>query len=262
MQGKFFRLAALLILSVLPLSAGQIVEDFTKTDIDGVTTSLYDELAQGKAVMLDFFSIQCHICKEKTQYINAIQKDYGARLSVWKISVNGHDREPPEKIHRFNGWYNSQVRAFSNGVDEFAYFRGLLNYGWGTPTYFLILPDRTLAWGQRGFSDAGLRSQLNAAGLAPTDVALQELRLTDFALAPNPAADRSMLRFSLLESSSVRVNLYDAMGRQLKQLFNGYAVAGTEYAVGVATSALPEGIYFLELLTDKARTTRRVMVLR
>ena len=43
---------------------GSTVADFTVTDIEGDVHNLYDLTAQGKYVLLDFFTLWCAPCQE------------------------------------------------------------------------------------------------------------------------------------------------------------------------------------------------------
>jgi FlgD Ig-like domain len=96
-------------------------------------------------------------------------------------------------------------------------------------------------------------------GALPRDLALAAPR-------PNPAAGATTLRYALPRSAAVRLAIYDAAGRRVRELAAGGREAG-EHAVvwdlrdgeGAAVSA---GLYFARLEADGATRVRRVAVTR
>jgi thiol-disulfide isomerase/thioredoxin len=63
--------------------------DFTLADIDGNVVNLYDELANGKTIILDFFSTSCGGCALAAPIIDSIYRQFGSgteNLLVWGIA--------------------------------------------------------------------------------------------------------------------------------------------------------------------------------
>lgn len=78
---------------------------------------------------------------------------------------------------------------------------------------------------------------------------------------PNPARDRTTVRFGLPADGPVRLTIYDALGRRVADLADGPHAAGWHTAM-LATDGLPSGIYVLRLDAADRRLTQRLTVAR
>jgi len=75
----------------------------------------------------------------------------------------------------------------------------------------------------------------------------QELRAElNLAIAPNPASDEAFITYDLLESRSVSIDLYDMVGRKIRQIQSNSRLIGNQ-TVQLPTSSLPSGLYFIRL---------------
>lgn len=123
-----------------PLFSGAQITapDFTLTDINGVLRNLYNELNDGKTVVLDFFSIYCGTCITNTPALENIWQNYGYSgdsLWVWGIeSFGSHDTS----VQTFQNNYGSTFPLFSTANDDIVIYEYNITY---TPQYFVICPD-------------------------------------------------------------------------------------------------------------------------
>ncbi|GAH14981.1 unnamed protein product, partial [marine sediment metagenome] len=78
---------------------------------------------------------------------------------------------------------------------------------------------------------------------------------------PNPIIRYGCVSFSLLQSGSVSIKLYNTVGQLVKEIFNGHKPAGN-YTIDLSTNGLSQGTYFLVLETSKGKTSRSLVVLR
>ena len=85
----------------------------------------------------------------------------------------------------------------------------------------------------------------------------------DFSLAamPNPFGTTSRVRFELDQPASVRLAVYDLLGREVARLADGPMGAGTHEAT-VSAAGLASGVYLVRLVADGAATTARITVQR
>lgn len=80
--------------------------------------------------------------------------------------------------------------------------------------------------------------------------------------APNPATDRTQVRFTLDRSADVTVEVFDVLGRLVQTIDGGIQIAGTR-AITVDTAGLSTGAYIYRVrLDDGAAVTGRMMVVR
>ena len=79
--------------------------------------------------------------------------------------------------------------------------------------------------------------------------------------APNPAVDRTIVRYGLPTSGHVTMVVYDALGREIVRSVDEYKEAGF-HSVTVVTSNLPAGVYFYSLTVDNFRETRSMVVFK
>lgn len=75
------------------------------------------------------------------------------------------------------------------------------------------------------------------------------------AASPNPASSSVTLRYEVPEAGSVRVVVYDALGREVAVLVGGSVPAGRHEAVFDA-GGLPSGLYLVRMTAEGFRQTR------
>jgi hypothetical protein len=98
-----------------------------------------------------------------------------------------------------------------------------------------------------------LQDAINTAIVATTTGIIQELeafgKVTFF---PNPAYDSSSLSFLLDQPSDITVEIYDPAGKKFAETsYPGLSVG--EHSIGISTTGLINGIYFIKL-TDGVRS--------
>jgi len=76
---------------------------------------------------------------------------------------------------------------------------------------------------------------------------------------PHPVQARATLRYELTESGSVRIELYDLLGRRVQTLLDGKQPAG-RHETTVDASGLPSGVYFYRLTAGGQVKTQRLTV--
>lgn len=83
----------------------------------------------------------------------------------------------------------------------------------------------------------------------PTSVEEQPLNTFPLSTTPNPASAQSLITFTLLKESAVRLSLFDATGREVLKLFSGEGSFGENH-FSWNTENLPQGVYFIRLEAD------------
>ncbi|MEI7484832.1 MAG: T9SS type A sorting domain-containing protein [Ignavibacteriota bacterium] len=75
---------------------------------------------------------------------------------------------------------------------------------------------------------------------------------------PNPFNPSTTISFTLREGSSVKLTVYDRLGREVKTLLDENKAAGT-HTVEFNASGLPSGIYFYRIKTDSKTEVRKMI---
>ena len=82
------------------------------------------------------------------------------------------------------------------------------------------------------------------------------------AARPNPFTPQTTVRFRVKAEETVRVSLHDALGRHLRDLFNGPVSANRYESVQINGSGLPTGTYVVVLQGETARASTRIVLVR
>ena len=132
-----------------------------------------------------------------------------------------------------------------------AFFRTVTYVGAFAPAPGAVWADDWTALDQMGYL-AGLATPI--AGGPAADA-------LDLTVGPNPTRGDATVRFVLAEAQTVRLALYDALGRQVAVVADGAFAAGPATA-RVETRTLPAGVYVLRLEGEGVAASRRLSVVR
>ncbi|MCX6243981.1 MAG: Omp28-related outer membrane protein [Bacteroidetes bacterium] len=78
---------------------------------------------------------------------------------------------------------------------------------------------------------------------------------------PNPAADQTVISFSLPASDRISLDLYDVNGRMISHISDGVYPAGTSN-VTVSISGFNAGVYYYTLQSSTGKLTRKMIVVK
>ncbi len=92
-------------------------------------------------------------------------------------------------------------------------------------------------------------------GAAPTGFTLEDAY-------PNPFDNTTTLRFAVEAAQRVTLTLYDALGREVRTLYEGTPPAGVTQSVVMDGSNLPSGVYTVRLESDAFSGSTRVVLLK
>jgi len=152
----FKKLSSYLLCTVfiaLQVGYSQTVQDFTVTDTDGVTHSLYaDYLDEGKTVVIKIFWAGCPPC-------NAIAKDVQALYVKWGegagdvefIELGDKSFEGDQNVKDYKARHGITFVSVSpdgNSIEALEQF----NYS-GTPTFIVAAPDRSMIFDPVGIDE-------------------------------------------------------------------------------------------------------------
>lgn len=91
------------------------------------------------------------------------------------------------------------------------------------------------------------------------------LTAEDFHLSqnyPNPFNPSTKIQFAVRQSEFVSLKVYNALGQEVKTLFNGIAEANTLHKVEFDGSSLPSGVYFYSLKTKDRHEVKKLSLMK
>lgn len=97
------------------------------------------------------------------------------------------------------------------------------------------------------------------AGQLPTSLNDREVARLQLSVFPNPSAGDLNVAFTLARSASVSIDLLDATGRLVQQLFQGQ-LSGGEQQLPLAAGRQPGGLYFLRINDGTGTGVKPVML--
>jgi Secretion system C-terminal sorting domain len=107
------------------------------------------------------------------------------------------------------------------------------------------------------------RAQLDTNQILPlTSVVNASHLLSGISLQPsypNPASNSTIINFSLNQPTSVKLTLYDVLGREVQTLYDGMAQAG-QTSVPLNASLLQNGAYECVLSTPPTSVSQSIIV--
>lgn len=241
-------------------NVGDVVNDFTVTDTDGIEHNLYTITAQGKYVYLDFFFDICGPCQINQPAFNEFYDKYGCNTGdVYGLSINdGTDNNQEVEAYKdaFGGPWAHPPAASSEGNSAAV----TTDFGVGAfPTFVLIGPGNILLekdiW--EGSVSVALFESTFPSGFEPpvaycTPLGVGENELAvNFQLFPNPS-DGSGITIELNQAiEDAVVTIYSVLGQMVyqetysenniqinQQLTSGSYLVQVRTEIGVATNQL------------------------
>ena len=238
---------------------GDIVNDFTVTDTDGVVHNLYDITASGKYVFLDFFFDTCGPCQQTQTYYNELHDKYGCNEGeIFVISINDGSDNDQEVIafeNTYGGPWNHAPAVSSEGgsaaVD--ADF-GVSAY----PTYCLIGPDNAMI--NRDIWPVADVTTFEAAfpvGLNPQPMScslgINDNEAFSFSVYPNPSNGSSINVRLNNSTSNSEVKIYSMLGK----LVHSSVMNSTEATISTNLSA---GTYIVSISNEEGIANTSLIV--
>lgn len=251
----FFLQLILLSISTLlaQLPANALAADFTVTDLNGNTHTLYDYLNQGKTVYIDFSASYCPSCwgYHNTHALKNLYEQHGpngtASQDIMVLFVEIYAPSTDDNIKGIGGntqgdWTAGTPYPISNPVGQalidIKNFYAVNYY----PMIYAICPDKT----------ANLIGTLSAENLyahvatCAAATAIETDLAANISLFPNPSEGVFTLEISDF-SENIGIEIFNSLGEKVhKNLL-------TESKTEISLAHLSKGIYYL-CLSDGRKT--------
>jgi hypothetical protein len=263
---KKYRNISLLLLPFLfaRLSAQTTPIDFNRQDCNGVQRHLFADLDSGKAVIIEFFMINCAPCPAAGIKLEAMKANllsqYPGKVISYAIAYNNTYTQAQVK-----NWVNSNgfsMIPMDSGATQVAYYGGM-----GMPTVVVLAGKAThsvIGSPYIGFNTndttqvaAGIRAYLNSTG---TSIAENSSAFKQLNLFPNPADKELTVSFHLQKNSEVSISLYDIQGKYIKTL-DTLKPDGT-YKRTFNVSDIGSGNYFVRIKAGEAISNQKISIIR
>lgn len=244
-------------------NVGDVVENFTVTDIDGNAHTLYDITATGKYVYLDFFFTTCPPCQETTKYFNQLHDKYGCNQGdVYALSVSVVSWDDDERIRQYENQYGGTYEHAPVVSGTAAAGGTALGDLYGiqyAPTYTIIAPDNTLAY-NAVWPVYGLGSLENAF---PDDFNPQTMPCTLGTADANaerialyPTVSDGAFTIDMPSKTNAKVEIFDMTGK------NVYSSSYQSKSLINLNLKLSSGVYFVKIYADnqKQTTVKKIVI--
>lgn len=187
----------------------------------------------------------------KTKFI-----DNGIPVIIGEYAAFRRTISPPSD----QALHNASIEYFHRYLVESAMNKGMITYHWDVNMG--LFNRSTGAVRDRALLDAIMQG----AGILPTNTS-DESNLnipTEFNLEqnyPNPFNPSTVISYSIPQSSSVTLKVYDVIGNKVSSLVNQNQQAG-KYDINFDASGLSNGVYFFTIIAGNFTSTKKMILMK
>jgi thiol-disulfide isomerase/thioredoxin len=282
-KALFLTLALAFTLSIIEtkaqLTIGSTAPDWTFTDIKGTTQTLYSYLNQGKTVVIDVSATWCGPCwayhtSGELENFYKSNGPAGTNKAV-VLFLEGDGATNTACLSGSSGCNSTTQGNWVTGtpypivdvpatqVNSFKSAYKITYY----PTLFVICPDKKIALasaynsqtnsGQFIFTAAELKTAMDAKCKSTTSIAGEDID-SYVSVYPNPSSSGNVfVSLNGAELGQVKVKIYNVVGTLVLET---NANTDVNKQIELNLKELNNGMYFINVVSDKGRTTQKIML--
>lgn len=237
-----FVLTIILMVIVTLVNGQSVAMDFNQEECNGPSHHLYDELDEGKAIILEFVMLNCAPCIVGTKALDKIMSSYDEthpdRVELYSFGFL--DSYTCEQMMAWINNNNFTHPVFTGGEQQVNYYGGM-----GMPTIVVIgRGDHKVFFKSAGYTaelDDEIRTAIDSALMYnPTGVE-EKFGSDQFSAFPTMFTDNFHIDTDNVPVGSEAV-LYNIVGKRIKT----YTVPATG-RITVSGAELTKGLYFIRL---------------
>ena len=147
----------------------QTAPNFTITDTEGIDHRLYEDyLDQGKTVVIKIFFTSCPPCISISPATQNLYEDWGSgQFDVEFFELSNKSFDSNADVASYKAAYGNTFPGAGQDGNALGalepYTSGTFGSFFGTPTFVVIAPDRTVNYGVNGAGNSGKIAALDAA---------------------------------------------------------------------------------------------------
>lgn len=246
LKNSLFGLSFLFFPFLANAQVGSPAPNFTVTDTQGQTHTLYDYLEAGKTVVLDFFFTTCGPCQFYSPQVNLAYEKYGCNnADVIFMSIDWDDTDAQVQIYDEEYQINyPSISGIDGGGNEVVIAYNVN----GFPTFYVIDSSKIIIAQISPPTLQVFDFNFELLGIAPTDCSTTSIWEKDsseqLGLFPNPTTE-DILNVLLPdgEKGLFLYNIFDSTGKIVQH----GQVDGSAPTVQLDVSAFSPGLYSLKL---------------
>jgi len=256
---KIYTLLSICLTTVFSFGqVGAVAPDFTQTDLNGNSHTLYDYLNAGKVVIVDMSATWCGPCWSfhQAHYLEDLYTEFGPD-GTNEVVIIFYEDDVNTTLADLQGTTGGTMGDWITGVsypiiDANATLPG--EYGTGYPTVSVICPtDKKIKSNLTGFGNlADMKANVQGIINDCSSLGAEEETVQEFSIYPNPVTNISTVTIQAITTELATLNIYNLAG-QLVLSTQSNLVSGAN-SINLDMSTLETGSYVLSIDRDNAKS--------
>lgn len=244
------------------LSAQTTAQNWTKTDCNGVSHTLFSYLDSNKVVVMEF-GMGCSSCIVAGQNLTTMKNTYAS--------------SNPGDVHFFYLDYTSNScttinNSLANNAIDFPGINAAATqknyYTTGSPMPMVVVvggPSHKVYYKKTSYSTGDNTAIQNAINLALSEMSVTGIadntKPSLFSAYPNPAKNEVTITYHLEKTSDVTLRIFDFAGKEVYAASTKNVGSGNQNVL-VPTSELAAGLYYVSINTETSKQTLKLEIVK